>query len=87
MIIDILYVATSIYVIFCMAWRIVCFFRKKGSCKFRGCPFRKNYTSRSCIYFRGGGSTKCPTTPDELAIYRRTPEGIVKNLLNKQEKL
>ena len=87
MIIDILYVATSIYVISGVTWRIVCLFRKKGGCEFRRCPFRKQYTSMSCVYFPSGGCTKCPPAPEELEIYRHTPERIIENILNELESL
>ena len=84
---DILYVVTSIYVISGVTWRIVCLFRKKGSCRFRRCPFRKDYTSMSCLYFPSGGCTKCPPTPEELETYRHSAEGIVESILNESEKL
>lgn len=84
MILDILYAVTLIYVLSGVTWRIVCLFRKKGSCKFRKCPFRKKYTSMSCIYFPSGGCTKCPPTPEELEIYSHTTEGIVENILKEK---
>lgn len=46
-------------------WRFICLFRKKGSCSFRKCPFRKSYYSGGCVYFPGSGCTKCPPTPEE----------------------
>lgn len=69
MILDVIHVIMLLFMISCMTWRIACLFRKKGSCKFRECPFRKNYASRSCIYFLSSGCTKCPPTPEELKIY------------------
>lgn len=87
MIIDILYVVTSIYAISGVTWRIFCLFRKKGGCKFRRCPFRKQYTNMSCVYFPSGGCTKCPPAPEELEIYRHTSEGIVEYILKGHEKL
>ena len=86
MIIDVIYFAMLFSMISCMTWRIICLFRKKGSCKFRRCPFRKNYTSMSCIYFPSGGCTKCPPTLKELEIYRHTPEGIIENIMKDEKR-
>lgn len=65
------------------AWRIACLFRKKGSCRFQRCPFRKKYTQSSCVYFPSGGCTKCPPTEEERVMYERTPDGILESLMNK----
>ena len=45
------------------AWRFVCLFRKKGSCKFRNCPFRSEY-------FFVLPCTKFPQTKAELESYK-----------------
>ena len=79
----ILYALGYMYVAAGAAWRTVCLFRKKGSCRFRGCPFRKDYTSSSCIYFPSGGCAKCPPTESEKAAYGNSAEGIVEAILEK----
>ena len=81
MIATIFYTAMFLYMIFGMTWRILCLFRKKGSCKFRKCPFRKDYTNMSGIYFTGSGCTKCSPTPEELEIYKHTVEGRIEEIL------
>ena len=74
-----------LYVLSGMLWRFICLFRKKGTCKFYKCPFRKQYTNPSNIYFPSGGCTKCTPTPEELEIYSHTPEGIVEALTEKKK--
>ena len=76
MILDILYGLMFIYMIIGMAWRFICLFRKKGSCKFTRCPFRRDYTNTSCVYFPPRGCTKCPPTESERAIYEHSIYGV-----------
>lgn len=68
-----------------MVWRFICLFRKKGSCKFRRCPFRKQYTNMSDVYFPSGGCRKCPPTPEELEIYNHSAEGIVEKYVREHK--
>ena len=77
------YMLGYIYIAAGAAWRTACLFRKKGSCRFRGCPFRKDYTSSSCVYFPSGGCAKCPPTESEKAAYRNSAEGIVEAILER----
>ena len=77
------YALGYIYIAAGAAWRIVCLFRKKGGCRFRSCPFRKNYTSVSCVCFPSGGCTKCQPTESEKEAYGRTANGILKAMKNK----
>lgn len=79
----ILYALGYIYMAAGAAWRIACLFRRKGSCRFRSCPFRRDYTSSSCIYFPSCGCTKCPPTEEELAIYEGSAAGIVESMTAK----
>lgn len=79
----IFYALGYIYMAAGAAWRIVCLFRKKGSCRFRRCPFRKKYTQSSCVYFPSGGCTKCPPTESEWEVYKRTADGILESMMNK----
>lgn len=65
------------------AWRIICLFRKEGSCRFRRCPFRKKYDQSSCVYFPSGGCVKCPPTESEWEVYKRTADGILESMMNK----
>lgn len=86
MIFDLIYIVGFLYMVLCITWRVICFFRKKGSCKFSGCTFRKDYTYNSCIYFPSGGCTKCPPTPKEAEIYSHTVEDIVEAILRAENK-
>lgn len=62
------------------AWRITCLFRRKGSCRFRKCPFRKDYTDTSFMNVLSGGCKKCLPDEDEMEVYRHTADGIVDGL-------
>lgn len=84
-IIELLFLLTMIYMAVCMMWRILCLFRKKGSCKFTNCPFRKNYMNTSCMHFLDSGCTKCPPTDEELEVYRHSLEGVMENLAQKKD--
>jgi hypothetical protein len=72
------------YIAMGMAWRIICLFRKKGRCKFRRCPFRRDYTSTSCVYSPPRGCTKCPPTERERAIYEHSVYGIAESMTKSQ---
>lgn len=85
MVMDLLYGLSFSYMVMGMAWRIICLFRKKGSCKFRRCPFRRDYTSSSCIYVPPGGCTKCPPTEQEKAIYEHSVYGIAESIKKQQK--
>ena len=74
-----------LYIFSGMLWRFVCLFRKKGTCRFYKCPFRKQYTNVSNVYFPSGGCRKCLPTEEELEAYRHTPEGIVEALTKKKK--
>lgn len=77
------YMLGYLYIAAGAAWRIVCLFRRKGSCRFRSCPFRKDYTSSSCLYFPSSGCTKCPPTESEKEAYGRTADGIMEAMTGK----
>ena len=77
MVFNIINALMALYVIVCTAWRIACLFRKKDSCSFTGCLFRKDYGSTSCIYFPDNCCNKCKPTDEELEVYRRSPDGIM----------
>ena len=84
MVVDILCGLMCLYIAMGMAWRMICLFRKNGSCKFRRCPFRRDYTNTSCVYVPPGGCTKCPPTEEERAIYEHSVYGIVESMTKKQ---
>ena len=52
MVVDILCGLMCLYIAMGMAWRMICLFRKNGSCKFRRCPFRRDYTNTLCVMSR-----------------------------------
>lgn len=79
----IFYTLGYIYAAAGATWRIACLFRRKGSCRFRRCPFRRDYASSSCLYFPPRGCTKCPPTESEREAYRWTAEGILEALAEK----
>ena len=82
----IFYALGYIYIAAGVTWRIACLFRRKESCRFRSCPFRRDYASCSCLYFPPSGCTKCPPTEEERAIYEHSACGIVEELTKKQKK-
>lgn len=73
----------EIWIMALVIWRISCLFRKRGACKFRGCPFRKKYTDTSFMGALECGCMKCPPTEEERMIYERTPDGILEYLDSK----
>ncbi len=72
-----LFLAVFLEFVVAIIWNFVCFFRKKGSCKFVNCPFRKRYTGQDEIFSTSYGCTKCPPTPEEEKIWKNTLEGLV----------
>lgn len=70
-----------------VVWRFICLFKKKGSCKFVKCPFRKNYKKRSYFYFPESGCKKCPPTPEEEKVWRGSLEEVVERLVENEKKV
>ncbi|RKJ56636.1 hypothetical protein D7X25_05760 [bacterium 1XD42-8] len=56
-------------------WRFVCLFRKKGSCKFRHCPFRQESTN--FVYPSLIPCTKCPLTKEEIENYKNALKKLI----------
>ena len=70
--INILYCLMLLEMLICIIWRVVCFFRKKGSCKFTKCPFRKDFFSTSCLGLAGNFiCEKCLPTVEEIEEQKR----------------
>ena len=82
----IFYALGYIYIAAGAAWRIACLFRKKGNCKFRRCPFRRDYTNSTSLYFPPSGCTKCLPTEEEKAVYAHSACRIVESLTQNQKK-
>lgn len=65
--INVVYCLTLLQMLICIIWRIICFFRKKGNCKFTKCPFRKNFYSTSYMELEDKISCdKCLPTIEEI---------------------
>lgn len=81
--INILYCLILLEMLICIIWRIVCFFRKKGSCKFTKCPFRKDYFSTSCLELVNDFiCDKCLPTIEEIEEQKRILEDLKDYLKN-----
>lgn len=79
------------FVIIPFIWRLVCLFRKKGSCKFTKCPLRKDYGNHPFPFivpdiFPFGSCTKCPPTKEELECYKNSLQGFAEEYLKKKKK-
>lgn len=71
-VIEILFLLTLLEMLVCMVWRIICFFRKKGSCNFTKCPFRKDFFSASCLQVTDFACDKCLPTAKEIETQKKT---------------
>lgn len=70
--IDILYCLMLLEMIACIVWRIICIFKKRGSCKFARCPFRKDFFSTSCLELVDDFlCDKCLPTDEEIEEQKR----------------
>lgn len=84
---SICFIFVCLQIMIVTVWRFICLFRKKGSCKFEKCPFRKNYARRSYFYFPESGCNKCPPTPEEEKIWRGSLEEVVERLVENEKRV
>ena len=79
-----LYSLMLLKMLVCTIWRIICFFRKEGSCKFTKCPFRKDFFSTSCLQLVDDFSCdKCLPTIEEIEEQERILKDL-EDYLNKE---
>lgn len=72
--INILYCLMLLEMLICIMWRFVCSFRKRGSCKFTKCPFRKDFFSTSYLGVHNCFCDKCLPTEEEIEEQERILE-------------
>ena len=83
---SICFIFVCLQIMIVTVWRFICLFRKKGSCKFVKCPFRKNYAKRSYFYFPETGCNKCPPTPEEEKVWRGSLEEVAERLVENEKR-